>query len=159
MYHVTKNGGNREDANDVFHDSIIILDRNIRQDKYKSEGSIAAYLYSICKFTWNNKWRKNIKTELVEDFSQETPEESNSVHVHLINEETKLNLEKLLSKLDDSCRSILKMWQLSYSMQEIAEAQNLSSPQMAKKYRYRCMKKLMKVLDDNPELLNALRNV
>jgi len=54
---------------------------------------------------------------------------------------------------------ILTMWKLSYTMSEIATEMKLSSPEMAKKYRYRCMNKLMVTLDQHPQLLIALKNV
>jgi hypothetical protein len=53
----------------------------------------------------------------------------------------------------------LTLWKLSYSMAEIAATLHLSSPELAKKYRFRCMQKLLAELDNHPQLLNALKYV
>lgn len=158
MHHVRKYGGDQQEAQDVFHEGIISLDRNIRSQKFKQETSIEGYLFSICRFTWNNLWRKKSKTS-----SNEITEQSIDLDIQpdsiLLSQEKRQYLEKVLELIDESCRKILTLWKASYSMQEIADACELSSKEMAKKYRYRCMKKLMSALEDQPKLISILRHV
>ena len=79
---------------------------------------------------------------------------------HLLHsQEQKRYLKQVLDLLDDQCRKILTLWKASYSMEEIAKECSLSNKEMAKKYRYRCMKKLMDKLSQNNQLLEALRHV
>ena len=157
--YVARRGGSKDDGLDIYHEGIIALDRNIRNDKFRSETSLEGYLYSICRFAWNNEWRKRSKqvTRDIQEYElppdEETPEEK------VFSSEQKSLLTSALDLLDKPCIEILKMWKLSYSMEEIAKAQDLSSPAMAKKYRYRCMQKLMKRLNEHPELLKALQDV
>lgn len=157
--YVARRGGSRDDGLDIFHEGIIALDRNIRNDKFRSETSIEGYLYSICRFAWNNEWRKRSKQVSREIQDYEVPPDEETPEVVVFSAEKKALLTSALQLLDESCLEILKMWKLSYSMEEIAQARNLSSPAMAKKYRYRCMQKLIKKLKDQPELLKALQNV
>ncbi len=151
--YVIKHGGQQTDVLDVFHDGIVVLDRNIRTGKFRSESSIEGYLYSICRFLWNNQKRKLNK--IVQEPTHDkieiiTPE------ISLFATEKKSTLRKALELLDDSCRLIIKLWKLSYSMEEIAGQLSLSSARMAKKYRYRCMKKLMIALKSRPDILKLL---
>ncbi|MCB0668745.1 MAG: sigma-70 family RNA polymerase sigma factor [Saprospiraceae bacterium] len=152
---VVQKGGSLNEALDIYHEGIIILDRNIRQGRYKPEASLQGYLYSICRFLWQNEWRKMQKNYSLENADggkdEHTPE------MQLFDEERKQVLVKVLGLLDESCRKILKLWKLSYTMDEIARNLDLSSAGMAKKYKYRCMKKLMLVLDQQPNLLDALK--
>ncbi|NND31904.1 MAG: sigma-70 family RNA polymerase sigma factor [Saprospiraceae bacterium] len=155
---VLRRGGSHTDGLDVFHEGIIALDRNIRRGVFKAESSIEGYLYSICRFIWNNEWRK--KKKITTHNSVETDQNHDEVtpEIRLFAKEEKMMLRGILDLLDDSCRKILTLWKQSYSMDEIARDLNLSSAQLAKKYKYRCLKKLMVVLEKKPELLNALKD-
>ena len=55
---VAKNSGTREEGIDIFHEGIIALDANVRNDKYRGEGNIEGYLYSTCRFLWLNKMKR-----------------------------------------------------------------------------------------------------
>lgn len=157
--YVQRHGGNRSDGLDIFHDGIVALDKNIRSGKYRAESNLQGYFYTICRFIWNNEWRRRMKLTSgeVQEFHLEpddiTPE------VLLYSQEETILLRKVLQLLDESCKKILTMWKLSYSMVEIATELNLSSPELAKKYRFRCMQKLLGELDQHPHLLNALKHV
>lgn len=158
MHYVQTHGGSRSEAIDIFHDGIIALDRNIRAGAYQPTSSLQGYLYSICRFCWNNEYRrrKKVRPTAIEDF-QMAPDAITPEITLRAKEETEL-LEQVLALLDTSCRKIMTLWKLSYSMAEIASEMNLSSPELAKKYRYRCMQKLMDNLQHHPHLLNALKN-
>lgn len=157
--YVQRHGGNRTEGIDVFHDGIIALDKNIRSGKYRAETNLQGYFYTICRFIWNNEWRRRMKitpgdvTDLQLEPDDITPD------LLLRSQEETMLLRKVLELLDESCKKILTLWKLSYSMAEIAVAMQLSSPEMAKKYRYRCMQKLIGELDHHPHLLNALKHV
>jgi RNA polymerase sigma factor (sigma-70 family) len=158
MNHVNKMGGDQHQAQDVFHEGIIALDRNIRADKFNRETSIEGYLFSICRNVWNNMWRQKSKVTGNEILDHQIVSAESS-DVELISGEQKKYLNQLLDLIDEPCRKILTLWKASYSMQEIADECELSSQQMAKKYRYRCMKKLMEKLSQNKHLVQALRHV
>lgn len=157
IYFVKQNSGNFEDGQDMFHEGIIVLDRNIRQDKFKGESSIKGYLFSICRFLWMNQIRKKSKITFTEDNSrldsvaEETPESK------LFSSEQKDILSQLMSQLGDRCQKILELWKLSYSMDEIAEKLNFSSAAMARKNKYRCHKSLLTIIEENPDLVSSLK--
>ena len=77
---VKKNSGNHEEGVEIFHEGIIALDANVRNGKFRGESSIQGYLFSICRFIWFNKIRKNKRVELTDDMTRldqvnlETPE-------------------------------------------------------------------------------------
>ncbi len=157
IHFVKRNSGNFEDGQDMFHEGIIVLDRNIRQDKFKGDSSIQGYLFSICRFLWMNQIRKQSKVSLTEDNSkldataEETPESK------LFSSEQKSVLKQLMSHLGERCQKILELWKLSYSMEEIAQELNFSSPAMARKNKYRCHKSLLTIIEKHPELANSLK--
>jgi RNA polymerase sigma factor (sigma-70 family) len=155
--YVRNNSGNEQDGQDMFHEGIIVLDRNVREDKFRGESSIAGYLYSICRFLWMNQIRKQGKTDLRDDnLTMDQPEIENPESLS-VNDEKKKVLANVLSQLGDRCKKILELWKLSYSMQEIADQMGFSSAAMATKNKYQCHKKLMNFLKAHPQIMEFLR--
>lgn len=154
---VINHGGNREDGQDIFHEGIIALDRNIREKKFREETSIQGYLYSICRFAWMNRARKQSKTQLTDDSMIFDGADEATPEVHFIDDEKKDLLQSILANLGDRCRRILELWKLSYSMSEIAKEMGLANDVQARKAKYRCHNSLMKHLSDNPKILEQLK--
>ncbi len=94
---VKRNNGNLEDGQDMFHEGIIVLDRNIRQDKFKQESSVQGYLFSICRFLWMNQIRKKSKMTYTEDNNALDSTETETPESHLFSNEQKDILRKLIS--------------------------------------------------------------
>lgn len=154
---VKNNSGNLQDGQDAFHEGIIVLDRNIRQDKFRGESALSSYLYSICRFHWMNQIRKKAKVDYTEDQQRLDEVEIENPENMMMGDERKTMLEKILSQLGERCQKILHLWKLSYSMEEIAEKLGFSSAAMARKNKYRCHKSLMKYLEENPEERDFLK--
>ncbi len=148
---ITRYGIDMEEAQDIFHDGIITLDNCIKTKKFRGESSIDTYLFSICKFLCLNYWRKKKKMLYIEDISQVNNFEINNpvnTAEEFIKKEEKSILDKMLSEVGETCQQVLKMWQLSYSMEEISKEMSLSSPNMAKKKRFLCHKRLMLLIEN-----------
>jgi len=146
MAYVRNHRGNATEGQDMFHEGIIVLDRNIREGKFRGEAPLKGYLYSICRFLWMNHLRKHSRAQSVaevpiaDETDHETPE------IVLLSQERKDWLNGLLSELGERCRQILELWKLSYSMEEIAENLGFSSADMARKAKYRCHLSLMEIV-------------
>lgn len=155
---VKNNSGNSEEGIDIFHEGIIALDDNVRKDKYRGDGNIKGYLYSICRFLWLNRLKKDKRMVYTEDtatldqVSIDTPES-----LSLADEQKKI-LNQLLQMLGDKCQQILEMWKLSYSMEEIAEKVGLENAGIARRQRYNCYQKLLNIIDSEPALKNILKS-
>ncbi|MEO0337785.1 MAG: sigma-70 family RNA polymerase sigma factor [Bacteroidota bacterium] len=153
---LAKKGASREAAQDVFQDGIRHLIINIRNGKFRAESSIKTYLHSICTNLWNNQYRRNkryaeIKQEIPKEEDIETgPDEL------LEYQEKRALLDDLLSQIGKSCKKVLGLWSLSYSMSEIAQKAGYKSDGMARKKKYDCFKRLMKLLHDRPDLMDEL---
>ncbi|MBX2929508.1 MAG: sigma-70 family RNA polymerase sigma factor [Saprospiraceae bacterium] len=155
---VNKNRGNDEDGQDMFHEGIIVLDRNIREGKFRGEAPLKGYLYSICRFLWMNRMRKQSHTDTVAEMPVTAEVDTESPEVIFVSEERKAVLNRLLDEVGERCRKILELWKLSYSMEEIAEKLDFSSAAMARKAKYRCHISLMELVQKNPALAQTLQN-
>lgn len=155
---ILSNSGNLQDAEDMIQEGIIVLDKNIRNDKFKGESSLDVYLTSICKFLWMNQIRKKTKVNLSDDFKSMNLVASDHPGTVLLEDEKNEVLEQLLDSLGKKCKRVLSLWKLSYSMPEIAEIMGLSSEGMARKTKYNCMKKLKAAVVANPSIRTLLKN-
>lgn len=143
-----QNSGEAENIEflDVFHDSLIVFDKNIRQNRYHFKCNLLGYLYSISRFVLLGKLRKVKRTEVYNDernqVNTEKPLAESPESIYL-RRERDLKLEELMNELEPKTAKVLELWQLSYSMKEIAEELNLSGPNMARKLKYHGYQKLL----------------
>jgi len=152
--YISHHGGQDADAEDVFQDSIIILDRNIRNGKFEGKSTLKTYLLSIVKWSWlTSKRKKGYHDEFKPEFIYDIEE---SVEFELISEEKKMLVENAIDQVDERCQSLLRYYKLDYSMKEIMSKMGFSSPEMAKKQAYRCRERLRAYFLSQPELLRAL---
>jgi RNA polymerase sigma factor (sigma-70 family) len=154
---ISKNHGNTQDGEDLYQEAVIVLDRNIRDGVFKLEGSLTSYLYSIGKYLWMNHLRKKSLT-LKENFSDHemisTALQPDNI---MIDDQRKSYLKATLGKLGKRCQGILELWQLSYSMEEIAVKMGLHDASIARKAKYDCQQQLIKLVNENPLTKHELK--
>ena len=155
--HVTNNSGNIDDGVDMFHEGIIVLDRNVRNNKFRGEGSLNGYLFKTCNFLWKNQLRKMKKVEYTSDVMTMDKPDLINPEVISIDAERKALLQNVLGMLGEKCQKILELWKLSYSMDEIAKAADLKDGETARKRKYKCYQKLLGLLENNPSLKQQLK--
>jgi RNA polymerase sigma factor (sigma-70 family) len=154
---VKNNSGSADEGIDIFHEGIIALDANIRQDKYRGEGNLKGYLFSTCRFLWLNKLKRNKKMVYTDESAKLDQVTEDTPETLSLAEEQKDIISKLLSKIGEKCQQILELWKLSYSMEEIAEKVGLDNAGIARRQRYNCYQKLLAIVDQEPELKNILK--
>ena len=155
VHHIVNHGGNSYDAEDVFQDAIILFDRQIREGNFKGQSSWSTYFIGIAKWRWysiRRKFRVVVEPDLGNDPSTE------SVEARVIENERRDIIDEILSKIGDRCKNLLKLYKLSYSMEEIADELGLSSPELAKKNAYECRKKFKDFVTNNP-LYKTILNI
>lgn len=153
---VRKYSGSREQGVDVFHEGIIAMDAAIRKDKYRGEGSLSAYLFTICRFQWLNTLKRDRRTVYTSDITDVDQVQYQTPETVALEDEQKSVINDLLSTLGEKCKQILELWKLSYSMEEIATKVGLSNAGIARRQRYNCYQKLLKVIDERPQLKTLL---
>lgn len=155
---IRSRGGEKEDAEDVFQDGIRALILNVRQDKYSYSGSVEQYLVGICRNLWFARFREKERLALIRERQNEQEEDYGiDPEQSLIGEEQREKLEELLGQLPEACREVLELWQMGYSMKEIASQVGYKSEGMARKKKHQCMGKLMAFLAAKPEWKKLIR--
>ncbi len=155
---ILRNSGNREDASDVFQDTLLFFYKQIMSNTFNQKYSVFGYLYKICIHKWINKAKKNkkivfvdvienLETPIYEEFSEEIIKNSDANIVR-----------KLFNPIGEKCVELLTY--TTYSnllLEDIMLRMELNSVSAVKMQLKRCKEKLLKQIDENPSLLNVLK--
>jgi len=142
---ITKNSGNKEDAADVFQDAIVIFYDKIRTKNFKLDCSIKTYVYSVSKYIWLNKLKKNKKIISLDEQIDEIKILPSEVEKSETSER-QVELLKMIEKLGNKCKEILIYYYFDrIKMRQIAVKMNFANEQVAKNKKSHCLKKLKKM--------------
>jgi len=165
VHYVLSKSGSKEDGEEVFHNTIIAFDKNLREGKYAHENKdkFEGYFYGILNYQFLNKLKeqgrqvsiKNKQESFIVEHSQKSATDYN-----LIDQETGREVYELLSKSSSPrCIEILKLWLFGYSMDEIANQLNLKNRDAAKRRKHKCKEMLKRKLNENPQLSARLKHL
>ena len=142
---------------DAIHDSIIILDKNVRNGQFKHEYTLKNYFFGICLGRVKSNKRTTRRIEDDVDVNQMNIEIIDTPESTFLQEELKNTIQKLLNLMDKTCQELLKKYMLSFSMKEIREILNIKSDVMTRKKAHECRSKLAQLIDSNPTIKRFLK--
>ncbi len=157
MKFIRSRSGSQEAAEDIFQEGMVSLVMNIQKGKFKGEGSIKGYLYGICRNIWFKKAKKENPGHDEWNPDQSDAPDLKTPEYHLFNQEKKNVILEVLGKLGEKCKQLLLLWRMSYSMKEIAERTDYKSEGVVRKKKHQCMKGLVAMVQENPELVKILK--
>jgi RNA polymerase sigma factor (sigma-70 family) len=148
-YYTIRNGGNEEDAKDLFQDALFILIEKIRTTNFVLGSSLSTYLYAICKNIWTmtmekrraaQNYQKHIQDNLTDN---ETPEQFDSEFYEKI-------FMKSFQGMEEQCQTILRMYWTEIPPEKIASAMEFSYGYLRKR-KSECMKELKRRIMVHPD--------
>lgn len=142
---VVSNGGQKQDASDVFQEALIILNRNLEKSDFKLTSSFYTYLYSVSRFIWKDNQKKFSKQEL-HNFNDTEIE-----HFHSVLEEHKYqHAERAFLELGERCQQLLQLfYHKAMSFKAIANVMQFKSEKVAKNQKYKCLAKAKDIFKAN----------
>ena len=145
---VEKNRGTADDAQDVFQEGLMLIFQKVKQPDFKLTSSFFTYFYAVCRNIWSNQMRKKSfgEVSLSEDMKSMVKDEAPEVLEH--NEQYTLYRQKFL-ELGKECQQLLGLFMQKVSLKEIAEKMGLSSVGYAKKKKFKCKEKLVKLVKND----------
>ena len=157
LSYIKMNNGSEEDAADIFQDALLVFYKNSRKKDFKLNCTVKTYLYSICKNLWLYRLRSRKKEVRMNEKFETIPLEEDTLEILIENDHKNL-ISQLVGKLGDKCKQILTLVYFErLKMEEVAERVEMSSAQVVRNQKSRCMKKLKAMIEESEELRNTLR--
>lgn len=150
-YYVQSHGGSREDAKDVFQESIIVAYRQITESKLEIRSGFEAYLYGIARLVW----LKILRNREIHDRNISELKETSSPYEsleHIIEEDLEMRLfRKHFRKLGPECQKVLQMTIEKIPYEKIALELGYKSEKIVRNKKYKCKEYLIKMIKSDPE--------
>ncbi|MBL7930534.1 MAG: sigma-70 family RNA polymerase sigma factor [Bacteroidia bacterium] len=139
---ILKNSGNREDAEDIYQEALIILIKKIKDPSFELRSSLNTYLYSICRFLWSERLKKKNKKPETGFEKYRDGFQVNELETFQKNESDIRLAEKAFQQLGEKCKQLLMLFYFKkMTMANIAQKLNFNSENVAKNQKYRCIEK------------------
>lgn len=136
---VLKNSGTEEEAKDVYQEALLAFWQKASLGKLVLTSRISTFLYSICL----NQWRKELDRKSRLSNEEVDGEEFQNLEK---NESAKI-IHACIDELGDTCKRILSYYYFDgLNMTEIAKRLNFANTDTAKTKKYKCKKKLDKLV-------------
>jgi len=122
----------------------------IHKDKFDPATNLKAWIYTIMKNTFINKYRKDVKVNTIIDNTKDLYYLNNSSQSDIVTPDSKYNhseLVRVIENLEDEHRIPFQMHFQGYKYKEIAETLNLSIGTVKSRIFF-SRKKLMERLRD-----------
>ncbi len=136
---ILSNNGTKQDAEDVFQETLIVFCINCRKPDFQLSYSISTYLTAIAKNIWFSILRKRDKVVAI-------PEESDTTTDFEMIEERYNLAQQAFNLLGEKCKLLLeKFYVLKLSFEEIKHELGFSTVEIAKNQKYRCLQKAKEI--------------
>lgn len=156
---ILSNNGTADDADDILQDAIIVFYEKAKSQEFRLQTTIVGYIYTVGKYIWLNKLKKQKKkvplsNENIEDIDISYLDiESHSID---ISEFTKT----ILGTMKEGCRKILiDSIYKKMSMKEIAMEYGLKNEQIARNKKHKCLKSLRVIIEKSSYFSRILKEI
>lgn len=138
------NSGTVNDAEDIFQDTLIVLDRKLEEENFVLTAKLKTYIMGISKNLWYKKLRNNHLFVRLDEFHGGDYDQELSSFI----EQEKSYAEKLLnviSRISSHCNRLINdIFFLSKPIKEIQKIYGYTSKHNAQNQKYKCMEQLKK---------------
>lgn len=156
-------GGTEEDAADIFQEAVLILIDNIKSGKFRHESSVKTFLVGIAHNLWLFEKRtreRRASRELNFSLSETNYSEAENFEIgeRIFSKSNTDVIQTIFKHVGEICSKILVgFYYENSSMKSLLQRFHFDNEQVLRNRKARCMKKLKKLLTDQPELLRQLK--
>lgn len=155
-------GGNQDDAREMLNQALVVFLNHVEEGKYDpARSAVSTYIVKIAAQLYYTKrrseQRRAARHERAVDLAGTDLTTNPELAFNL--QYQREFLDKLLATTGDKCRQMLQFHSHGYSMEELAEKFQYKSDDSAKMAVRDCRKKLNTILSENPQFLEALREI
>lgn len=160
-WYVMNNSGSRQDAEDIFQEVVVTFIDLVQKNKFRGESSVKTFLFSLNRYAWLNELKRRgralAREEKFERMQDRTTEDVSSV---MADRESSAGILQLVEQLGETCKKILLLFYYEdYSMKQILEHMHYENEQVVRNKKYKCIKQLEQMIEQNPILKQTLKNL
>lgn len=143
---IERNSGKTEDAQDIFQDALISIFRRLKKDNLKIQHTFNTYFFTVCKNLWYKKTKKaGFHVTSIEVVPLSDKEDGLITDAITKTDRYTLFTNKL-AQLGKDCQQVLNLHFTKKSFKEIATTMNYASEEYARRRKYLCKNKLVKLV-------------
>jgi len=142
---IVQNGGREEDAQDVFQSAILVVFEKANKRDFQLTSSFYTLFYGICRNIWGNRLQKKSFQEvtLPEDIKYRS-DQNIEKDLELVEEQDLFWFA--FKQLGADCQKLLTLFFDKEKMERIAQLMGYTSVSYAKKRKFQCKEKLVKLV-------------
>lgn len=154
-------GGNEQDADDVFQETVIAFIDAVKKGKYRQEASVKTFLTSVAKHIWFNDVRRKERAGFREKQFENSRDQLQQDVSHQIGDlEQKRQLRSILQQLGEPCHKLLHLFYYeNLSMKEMVEHLPYENEQVVRNKKYKCLQQLTGMIKNNPVIAGQLNEI
>ncbi|MCO6479485.1 MAG: sigma-70 family RNA polymerase sigma factor [Phaeodactylibacter sp.] len=142
---ITRNGGNADDAKDIFQEALIILYEKARKPGFQLKSSLYTLIYGICRNLWGNRLQKKSSSNVT--FSEDDKYKfDEDIEKSIEEAEENRIFWDAFDQLGDDCRKLMRLFFDKVRMEKIAELMGFGSVSYAKKRKFQCKERLVSLV-------------
>lgn len=159
--YVQYNSGSREDAEDIFQEVVVSFINLVQKGKFRGESSVKTFLYSMNRHLWLNELKRRGRAQAREEkYEQAQVTDLGDVVDQMTDRESGERLMQVVDALGEPCRKILLLYYFeNMPMKQIVEHTDYENEQVTRNKKYKCLKKLGEMLDEDPVLKQQLKSM
>ena len=158
VIYIKQKRGTRNDAEDCFQEALMTLIRKVHDNTYDESYEVKNFLFVLCRNIWFNKLKRKGKVESADLDEMHIQDDSERIDEKLISDERQDAVSKLMNLAGERCKELLTLLLFEKKkMKEVAILMGFSSEEVVKTNNYRCKQKLKKALEQDHQLMLALK--
>jgi len=132
----------------------------VQRNKFRGESSVRTFLYSLNKYAWlNDLKRKGRAMQRETKYDREQESQETDVSNFISAREARSQVMTIVAQLGDACKKILVLFYYeNLSMKEILEKTDYETEQVVRNKKYKCLKQLEAMLNEQPLLKENFKN-
>jgi RNA polymerase sigma factor (sigma-70 family) len=156
---ILNNSGDTDAAFDIFQDTILVFYKYVKMKKFNPKYEISAFVYTVSRNLWLNCLRKE-KREVTMPAFFDSSDTGSDIMEHIITREREEMISGVLSQLGKRCEQLLR-YSVFYKLKnnEICEKMGFRTENAVKTRKYKCMQKLISLIESRPSLKQAIQEL
>jgi len=151
LKHISRNSGNKEDAEDIFQKALIMITTKFKVKDYEPVENFESYLLGVCKNLWlkelnfRKKWvTKTQNSELNNEGS------AKMLALAILENDRWEAYLRNFNLLSDNCKKVLSLFLKKKSYAEITKTLEYNSETVTRQRVFKCKTKLTKLIQADP---------